>query len=312
MNKRILLADDSPTIQKVVELTFMDESFEVEAVGSGDDAISSLERDLPALVIADVHMPGASGYEVCRRAKQLDPNLPVLLLVGTFEALDEDEIVACGANGNLKKPFDSQELLQMVKEMAELAASAPAAAPAAVEGFEPTGHEVEADEPATPATTGFETTVFDMQPQPDEEPEFVPSAGFDFGRDAESDATPEPTTSTFEPADPMDELLGALDATGSRAPSAPAETPPITEVAPRVEAEAEPAPPDTPAAERDREAAAAAGGGALSDSDVDRVARRVVEMLSEQAVREVAWEVIPDLAEIVIKDRIRELEAEAE
>ena len=50
----------------------------------------------------------------------------------------------------------------------------------------------------------------------------------------------------------------------------------------------------------------------LSDQDVDRIARRVVEILSEKVVREVSWEVVPDLAEVIIKDRIRELEKEAE
>jgi hypothetical protein len=54
--------------------------------------------------------------------------------------------------------------------------------------------------------------------------------------------------------------------------------------------------------------AAAPSNGSLSDADVDRIARRVVELIGEQAVREVAWEVVPDMAELVIKDRLRELE----
>jgi hypothetical protein len=58
--------------------------------------------------------------------------------------------------------------------------------------------------------------------------------------------------------------------------------------------------------------AAGNGGGRLSDEDVDRVARRVVELLGDKAVRDVAWEVIPDLAEVIIRDRLRELEAQVE
>jgi hypothetical protein len=53
-------------------------------------------------------------------------------------------------------------------------------------------------------------------------------------------------------------------------------------------------------------------GGGLTDSDVDRIARRVVELLGDRTVRDVAWEVIPDLAEVVIRDRLRELESQAE
>ena len=56
----------------------------------------------------------------------------------------------------------------------------------------------------------------------------------------------------------------------------------------------------------------AGNGGALSDADVDRIARRVVELIADRAVRDVAWEVIPDMAELVIRDRLRELESQAE
>ena len=69
MTRRILLADDSVTIQKVIELTFMDEDYEVVAVSNGDEAVASLDSARPDVVIADVHMPGANGYEVCRRSK---------------------------------------------------------------------------------------------------------------------------------------------------------------------------------------------------------------------------------------------------
>src|SRR6476661_5146979 len=131
MKRRILLADDSVTIQKVIELTFMDEDYEVRAVSNGDEAVALLSSLNPDFVIADVHMPGANGYEVCRRAKQMRPDLPVLLLVGTFEPFDEAQARAVGADSHLKKPFDSQELLQRVEEL--LASKAPAASAAAPE-----------------------------------------------------------------------------------------------------------------------------------------------------------------------------------
>ncbi len=88
MGKRILLADDSVTIHKVVELTFLDEDYSVEAVNNGDEAIAKLAADGPPdLVIADVHMPpGPSGYEVCDKVREMHPGVPVLLLAGAFEA----------------------------------------------------------------------------------------------------------------------------------------------------------------------------------------------------------------------------------
>src|SRR4051812_11841988 len=116
MGKRILLADDSVTIQKVVELTFMDEDFEVVAVSNGDEAVARLAEVQPDVVIADIHMPGANGYEVCRQVKQWRPGTPVLLLVGTFEPFQDEEARRAGADGHLKKPFDSQELLRRVED----------------------------------------------------------------------------------------------------------------------------------------------------------------------------------------------------
>jgi len=146
MSKRILLADDSVTIQKVVELTFMDEDYEVVAVSNGDDAVQRLGELQPDLVIADVHMPGLSGYDVCRHVKQARPGTPVLLLVGTFEPFQESEANAAAADGYLKKPFDSQELLRRVDELLQAAASAP---PAAIGRLPPTTPVA----PITPCST---------------------------------------------------------------------------------------------------------------------------------------------------------------
>lgn len=149
MSKTILLADDSVTIHKVVELTFLDEDYSVEAVSNGDEAITKLQGEAPDLVIADVHMPpGPTGYEVCDRVRELHPGVPVLLLAGAFEAFDEER--AAAADAYLKKPFDSQRLLQTVQELMAGAGG---------------GDESEADdeagapsvsEPAAAPETGFE------------------------------------------------------------------------------------------------------------------------------------------------------------
>jgi CheY-like chemotaxis protein len=83
MRRTILLADDSVTIRKIVELTFGDSDIRVESVGSGREALERLRDLRPDLVLADVVMPGPSGYEVCRAVKASERPVPVRLLAGT-------------------------------------------------------------------------------------------------------------------------------------------------------------------------------------------------------------------------------------
>lgn len=429
MKRRILLADDSVTIQKVIELTFMDEDYEVRAVSNGDEAVALLHEVNPDFVIADVHMPGANGYEVCRRAKALRPDMPVLLLVGTFEPFDEGQARSCGADSFLKKPFDSQELLQRVEELlapampagietqmpampaisavpdfaappeslplttAEAVPDFPAEpawgsfeleaepepapppfsappAPAAGEPFdrEPSfnlepdpGYQVEA-EPVFSLDDGSEQSYalqedvfgapselsFDETPQdrylsePSEDaapaPSAPPAAGFDWAAAAAVPAAaaafpaPEPEPFRYEeplsptPPEPMTPVWD-LPAEPAPEPEPPSQQPawaapdPASVYAPATASAPEPAFPPGPSAEPEpapepvsavAAAPASNGNGRLSDDDVDRIARRVVELLGDKAVRDVAWEVIPDMAEVIIRDRLRELEAQVE
>jgi DNA-binding response OmpR family regulator len=124
MAKRILLADDSITIQKVISITFASEDYDLTVVGDGEAAIQKARELKPDLVMADVAMPGKTGYEVCSFVKN-DPGLkgtPVLLLAGTFEPLNKDEAIKAGADDSIVKPFESQELLDKVRELLSRAA----------------------------------------------------------------------------------------------------------------------------------------------------------------------------------------------
>jgi len=117
---KLLLADDSITIQKVVNLTFADEGVDVIAVGDGDSAMDKLRENLPDLVLADVNMPGLNGYEICEKIKQSKnaSSIPVVLLVGSFEPFDEDEAKRVGADAYLTKPFQSiSQLIEKVKSL---------------------------------------------------------------------------------------------------------------------------------------------------------------------------------------------------
>ncbi len=125
--KTILLADDSITIQKVVELTFSDADYKVVCVSSGMQALKKLSEVRPDVILLDVIMPEKNGYEVCEQLKRspATSGIPVLLLTGTFEPFDKKRADAAGANGHLTKPFESQALVAKVEE---LIASTPAIA----------------------------------------------------------------------------------------------------------------------------------------------------------------------------------------
>ncbi len=109
----VLLADDSVAIQENSKLTFMDASVRLICAANGESATKLLEKQEFDLVITDVHMPARNGYEVCEHAKRLKPEIPVLLLVGTFERFSEGLYKRCGADELLKKPFNRADLIRI-------------------------------------------------------------------------------------------------------------------------------------------------------------------------------------------------------
>ncbi|MBA2493731.1 MAG: response regulator [Acidobacteria bacterium] len=118
--RKLLLADDSITIQKVVNLTFADEGIEVITASDGDTAMKKFVEATPDLVMADVNMPGLDGYRICEMIKQDDETkqIPVILLVGSFEPFDEEEARRVGADDYLTKPF--QSISQLVHKVSVL------------------------------------------------------------------------------------------------------------------------------------------------------------------------------------------------
>ena len=359
MARTILLADDSVTIQKVVELTFLEADYQVVAVSDGSSALTKLPEVQPDLIIADVHMPGVDGYEVCQQSKASHPHIPVLLLVGTFEMFDEPKAGDVGADGHLKKPFDSQDLLQQVEALITRAATetvpmggaaAPVATPAA-DAFD----MLAAPAQAAPAQAApAQAAPVPVAGPPSVHPGFAgPAPSGDRSAEGAHETAPqagltaEPQAASVEPptlepaapsldsfADASDEPTVPLRPMPSAAPSpsfesipaaaseaAAAATPaaeptPVAAATPAVEptpvtaAGPAAAPAAEPASVAAEEPSSSKGG--LSEEDVERIAQRVLELAGEKMVRDVAWEVVPDLAEVLIRERIRELESQVE
>lgn len=118
----ILVADDNTNIQKMVGLALKDQGVDVVTVGNGEAAVRRLAEVNPDLILADIFMPVRNGYEVCEIVKHdaRYAHIPVVLLVGAFDPLDEDEVKRCGADGVLKKPFVPPEpLIAAVKSLLE-------------------------------------------------------------------------------------------------------------------------------------------------------------------------------------------------
>src|SRR5262245_2963973 len=412
MPKKILLADDSLTIQKVVELTFSDGDYTLVCVGNGARALERVREDRPDLVLADVVMPEKNGYEVCEAIKG-DPStsrLPVILLTGTFEPFDRQRAERIGADAIVSKPFDSQPLLRQVDALrsrsGSLTVDADAAATMALRipeeivlgtgappgrgeeaapfeaGFAPedftgsirvpTGdpfeeeyggadvdsaiaafEKVEGREPAAPAREA--AAAFPAEEESDEsswlaeEPErpagtershwmksempaapalFEPPSEPERPRADEAPTEEIPTqrpdlrpTEPFSPAASgrkVEEISAeAAEELFVVPPTEPEPPPPApAPAAPTPAATAAPPPPELEALaqtssipELAQMLSSVSRGGELSDADLDRIAARIVEKLSDRVIREIAWEVIPDMAEIVIKQRIKELEA---
>jgi CheY-like chemotaxis protein len=138
MGARILVADDSVTIQKVVELTFSKEDFVLTQARSGEEAIRKAKEIRPDLVLLDLVMPDMNGYDVCAalRTEPVLRSVPIIMLAGTFESFDQQRGAQAGANDVVTKPFESQVLVGKVKQLLfarslEVAAAAAALKPSA-------------------------------------------------------------------------------------------------------------------------------------------------------------------------------------
>ena len=126
MAYKLLLADDSITIQKVVELVLAEEDFQIKSVSNGEDALNLLDTFKPDVVLADIEMPKVNGYLLCEKIKKnpLTSHVPVILLAGAFEPIDEKLAKEVGADDSVIKPFESQELISKINAVLTMAAQA--------------------------------------------------------------------------------------------------------------------------------------------------------------------------------------------
>lgn len=406
--RKLLLADDSVAIQKVVDLTFSDEGMKVTTVGDGRSALAELEQyPPPDVILADVFMPEPGGYELCRQIKENDrfSQIPVILLVSSFEPFDQAEADRVGADDIVTKPF--QSIRQLVNRVGVLVSGQHAGGGSpSDQSMLPLEHTQELSEASQQDTDETNVTVLveapmmetheaqgpacaaDVEVQTadtrplervtDEQPKEITADEWQFEDTMEVEpahldekisvtevvpeeaATPQITTEASEPMrqetftarvydeallDLEDEVIAqeplsddvfldldfeeqerTLHAAAAEAVAVhepvPAETAPAPESismsevqAPILEAPAvydwsvvtQPIePPSQPTDTTEGVEAVEAQRAGLSSADLQAITRAVVERMSDKVVREIAWEVVPELAELLIKKRLDE------
>jgi CheY-like chemotaxis protein len=344
MSIKILLADDSITIQKVVGIIFGADEYALTIVDNGKDALEKALEIVPDVLLIDAVMPGMSGYEVCEaiRTTHSLADKPLLLLTGSFEPFDENKAKNCGADDFLAKPFESQQIVAKVKALFELGVSRASAA-ALIQPITKTPAFQAPPEPkplVTPAVPSATAAAIGTAGPgdiwgaftPAAEPEAAAVAGSSFSEQGNASAAfdeehgpeviqpaqtvgsqwipveeqafefdPEPITET--PASAFSEPSLSVRESSAFGDISPAETAHRAEpvqAAPHVTPVSEPfiAPPPLPVVE------AGAPAGALSEEQL----RAAITGASREVIERIVWEIVPDLAEAMIRDAILKIQ----
>ena len=278
MTTTLLAVDDSKTMRKVIEITFAGEGFKTVVAADAADAVAKAQSERPQVALIDAGLEGTNGYDLCRQIKGASPSTVVVLLSNKAQPYDKARGAASGADDYMDKPFDTQQMIDKVTALSKRGAHAPApvAAPAAAHAPAPAPQPLAAKPEA--GRQRVQTLAYGSSPVP---PQVA--------------AAP---TGNVKP-------LGGSSPFASRAPTQPgtsAYSPPAPAVAP--------SPPPAPVA-------ASAGNGAHAD-----FARKLgglgltpaqiegVLSLSREVVEKVVWEVVPTLAEAMIKEEIARLTRE--
>ena len=324
MSKIVLCVDDSVTMQQVADITFRGTEFTYVGARNYDEAVEKAKGQKPAVVLADSVMTGKTGYDLCLALKSdaKTADVPVVILIGNGAPYDSAKGVQVGADANLPKPWDTQTMLEKVVEIVAKAASGVAkpgqgSAPAQSASAAPVVAAAAAAKAAAapPAAAGAAN-----QPPRSATIMGMPTIKLPGGvAPAAAPATPAPTKTTM-----MAVPTVAPDG-NMKAPAAPMRAPaPVAAAA--APAAAAPAPSFNPAGAN--RAPMVSGTptkrSALVERTLAKMAARLAEAsgleagspellallkLSTEVVERIVWEIVPELAEQIIRENLQELTA---
>jgi len=346
---KLLLADDSVTIQRVVELTFSGEDVQVVTVGDGEQAIARIPTELPDIVLADIGMPKRSGYDVAAFVKGRSDlsHIPVLLLAGAFEPVDENRARQVHSDGVLVKPFEPQQVISRVKDLIESSRSAAAKPQPVVAAAKPQPVVAAAaaafSEPHAPV---LESRDRNAESKLDDYFDRLDAAFAELGSDTDRERHPRaevrddydgrdvPTLESLlavssgtapeelplpEPPVPVElaEYEPVMHHAAARTAGAVRESPQPMEgrnlVADMFAAlfAAEQGEAVTPAAPYQAPPRQSVAPATVTDNLVDEVTRRVVERLAPDAANELVAQIVSEVAERLIREEISRIKAAA-
>lgn len=120
MGVKILLADDSPTVHKVIKIILKDESCEIIECAREAELSDKLSQHRPAVVFLDFNFSESqTGYDLCRTIKSRSPQSKILVMYGTFDTVDESALRDAGADQFVVKPFDTAKFIVQVRNLAD-------------------------------------------------------------------------------------------------------------------------------------------------------------------------------------------------
>ena len=376
MSIKVLVADDSITIQKVIGIIFGGDEYSLTIVDNGNSAVDKAREINPDILLIDALMPGMTGYEVSETIRSI-PALaakPILILTGSFEPFDEEKAKRCGADDFIAKPFESQQIITKVRELLEIGKSREFSAPVSEQpspievshdqiyeiatpsldvqtpvesryqaapeniwaAFTPETEQESVAEtasaPTIPAADAFEPDVFAIVSEESdaqlvqspvnvgESPqdsgsqwESVQEHTFEF--EEETIAAPPRSDFTFPADQPLESSFGNIafedETETSAAPVLDAFTSPLpifeapdTSFAPLTD-HAEPL-----AAPVEKTFPVTETASQVPASLTEEQLRTALASVSKEVIERIVWEVVPDLAEVLIREAIRKIKQE--
>ncbi len=294
MTTKLLAVDDSKTLRKVLEITFAGEDFHTELAGNSDEAMARLRSNRPRIALVDASLAGASGYDLCAQIKSEAPDVAVMILSSKHRPYDQSRGLQVGADDFMDKPFDTQKLIDKVNALA----ARPVAAVSAPHVSAP---QVSAAQASAPVVSAQPTTAPAFGGRPAAPSPAVSTAPRPVAPNPLASAAPRPVVSAApaRPASPAPRPVV------SAAPVAPAPVAPAPVAAPAVASRPPAAAPHIAAAAVGADFSSQLSGLGLSAQQVEGVLA-----LSRDVVERVVWEVVPVLAETLIKEELARLTAE--